>query len=64
MNFSPNIATSITPAKAQKLLAEHGMLVSLEQAAVILEFLLKLATSTQTHEVSHSIHPRQHRRAS
>lgn len=67
MQFPLPISSSITPAKAQKVLADNGMLVSLEEAEGILQFLLKLATlsqQVQPNEEGLSIHTREHRRAS
>lgn len=63
MNFSAPIQTTFTPEKIQKLLAERGRHVTLEQAKATLEFFIKLAQSTQ-HANSRSIHPGEHRRAS
>lgn len=65
----------ITPATAQKLLAENGLQVSPEQAAGILEFLSKLAAIALpillqnqkpliNEEDSLSLHTGEHRRAS
>ena len=63
MNYPASI-TTWSPEKAQKFLRENGMDVTIEQAKGILEFLVKLAKSTQQHENSLPLHPRQHRRAS
>jgi pyruvoyl-dependent arginine decarboxylase (PvlArgDC) len=62
-----NIATisSITPEKAQKILRENGLQCSLQEAAGILEFLIKLAQTSICHEEnSIPIHQGKHRRAS
>jgi len=64
MLFPSNIQSSITPAQAQKILAEHGLQVSLEVSEGILEFVVKLAQSTQQHEDSIPIREGKHRRAS
>ncbi len=53
----------ITPARAQKILADNGLNTTLEEAAGILQFLIKLATLTQ-HENSLSLYTGEHRRAS
>lgn len=63
MNFHAPIKTTFTPEKIQKLLADRGKHVTLEQAKGVLEYFIKLAQSTQ-HADSRSIHPRKHRRAS
>lgn len=40
-------ATRITPEKAQKLLQQEGLQLNLQQAEAVVEFLYKLAESTQ-----------------
>lgn len=60
----PATISPITPKQAQKILAENGLQVTLEQATGILEFLTKLAESTQHHEDSIPLHSGIHRRAS
>lgn len=64
MNFPATIKTSITPQKAQQVLQEHGLQVTLEQSKEILEFLIKLAQSTQYAKDSRPIHQGKYRRAS
>lgn len=64
MNQHTAIQNKWTPEKAQKLLRDHGMEVTLDQAMGILQFLFKLAESTQGHEDSIPLRPGQHRRAS
>jgi hypothetical protein len=38
-----NEKRTVTPEKAQKILAKHGTIISLEKAEVMLEFLYKLS---------------------
>jgi hypothetical protein len=63
MNF-PATIKNITPAKAQKILAEHGLQVSLDQSKNILDFLYNLAHQTLNNENSLSLHTGEYRRAS
>lgn len=63
MNFPASIQ-NITPAKAQKVLADNGMQVSLDQAKAILDFLYNLAQQTLLqNENSIPLYPGEHRRA-
>lgn len=64
MQPSTTISPTITPAKAQKVLADNGLPVSIEMAADILNFLTKLAESALQHEDSIPLHTSKHRRAS
>lgn len=63
-----NTATisSITPEKAQKILRDNGLQCTLQEAAGILEFLIKLAQTSICHDEENSIplRPGEHRRAS
>lgn len=63
-----NTATisSITPEKAQKILRDNGLQCTLQEAAGILEFLIKLAQTSICHDEENSIpiHQGKHRRAS
>lgn len=61
MNFPANIQTSITPKKAQQVLADNGMRVSLEQAESILKILLIFAQSTPHAKNSRPLHKSKHR---
>lgn len=63
MLFPSDIQPAITPAQAQQILAQHGQHVSLEVATSILEFLVKLAQSTQQNENSLSLCEGKHRRS-
>jgi hypothetical protein len=64
MILSTTICT-ITPEKAQNILQENGLQVSLDQSKSILEFLVKLAqTSFCQDEDSMPLHSGEHRRAS
>jgi hypothetical protein len=65
MIFSAPIST-ITPEKAQRILRDNGMDCTLEEAAGILEFLVKLASTSICHDEEDSIpiHKGEHRRAS
>lgn len=65
MNLPATIQTTITPEKAQRILQDNGMQVSLEQAKSILEFLVIFAkASQQTNADSRPLHKSIHRRAS
>ena len=64
MLFPSNLQSTITPVQAQKILADNGLQVSLEVSEGILDFLVKLAQSTQQHEDSIPIREGKHRRAS
>jgi hypothetical protein len=65
MTLPANIS-SITPVQAQKILAENGLQVTLEQSAGILEFLVKLAQTSICHDEENSlpVHSGEYRRAS
>lgn len=58
--------SSITPQKAHKILQDNGLQCTVDQAAGILEFLIKLAQTSICHDEENSIpiHPGEHRRAS
>lgn len=64
MTFPATISTTITPEKAQRILSDNGLQVTLDQAKGILEFLIIFAKSTQQHEDSLPLHPGINRRAS
>lgn len=61
MNELLPIQSSITPEKAKKILRDHGMNVTNEQAEIILKFFSSLVQSTQ-HANSRSLHKSKHRR--
>jgi hypothetical protein len=63
MDFQ-NLHTTITADKAQKILAENGMQVSLEQSAAILDILLKFAQATLDAKDSRPLYQSKYRRAS
>jgi hypothetical protein len=71
--ITPGTIKEITPAQAQKILAENGLQVSLDQAAGMVEFLSNFAriilNSLQNqkpllNEDSLPVHKGEHRRAS
>ncbi len=51
-----NILQHITGEKGQKLLAEHGMVVSVRDANVIVDYLYSLTKLLFSHEESNIIH--------
>lgn len=54
----------ISPERVVELLKEHGTLVTLDEAKIILEFMYTFAeislSQTLTYENSRSIHPGEH----
>jgi hypothetical protein len=66
MNFPPAIQTSWTPEKIQKFYRANGKEISITAAEGILQFMIKLAQSTQllSDEKSIPLHQGKHRRAS
>lgn len=57
MQLPAHIST-ITPDRALKILQENGLSVTLEEAAPLLDFLVKLAEHTLKNEDCLPIHPR------
>jgi hypothetical protein len=64
--FEKETISSITPEKAHKILRDNGLQCTLEDAAGILEFLIKLAQTSICHDEENSIpvYQGEHRRAS